>query len=72
MALLDAELVAHLVERGQVSLLVHHRGPAGKGGKRALLNNGLNTAMQELRARAEPGTVYCEDFSIFTKLQSPL
>lgn len=39
MALLDAELVAYLVERSQVSFLVQHRRPASKGGKRALLTS---------------------------------
>lgn len=39
MALLDAELVADLVECSQVSFLVHHRRPASKGGKRVLLTS---------------------------------
>lgn len=35
MAVSDAELVAHLVECSQVSLLVQHGRPAHRGGKRA-------------------------------------
>lgn len=48
MALLDAELVAHLVECSQVSLLVHHRRPTRRG----------RESEQEQRAPAEPGTAY--------------
>lgn len=39
MAVSDAELVAHLVQWSQVSLLVPHRRPAHRGGKRALLTS---------------------------------
>lgn len=47
MALLDAELVAYLVELSQVSFLVHHRRPVSKGGKR--VHQQSHTAVQEWR-----------------------
>lgn len=52
MALLDAELVAHLVERSQVSLLVHHRRPTRRGGESDLALPHRN------RAPVEPATAY--------------
>lgn len=58
MAWLDAELVAYLIERSQVSFLVHHRRPASKGGKKALLTSNPNCPAGAERAAVRAGTVY--------------
>jgi len=55
MASLDAELVTYLVERGQVSFLVHHCRPASKGGKKAPLTSNPTLPCRSGESRCHTG-----------------